>query len=150
MEASDTLEPKGSTRLQLTLPSDTEFIDLLRTATSTFLSRIPGGAELVSRVELPLVEAFVNAVTHAHAGQLELPVEVEIAHDPPYLVAWVRDRGAPFAPPAPDPAERRMAEHGRGLLLIRQMVDQLAIDSRSSGNTITMTWKIPLEESTGP
>jgi anti-sigma regulatory factor (Ser/Thr protein kinase) len=122
------------------LPSDEELVDLIRTAVRTFVGRLPEGDAIAAQVELPVVETFINAVVHAHAGRVELAIEIELVHDPPYLIAHVHDRGSPLDPPGHPPSERTDRE--RSFELIRQMADRFSVASRPSGNTVSLTWKL--------
>lgn len=79
---------------------------------------------------IAVVEAFTNAVRHAHRDQpLETPICLEAVLDGDVLTLKVCDRGAPFdlehyfrhLPPS-----STEAEGGRGLRLIRDIADQLS------------------------
>lgn len=79
---------------------------------------------------IAIVEAFTNAVRHAHREQPpETLIHLEAALDGNVLVLEICDRGAPFdleqylrhLPPTSTDAEG-----GRGLRLIRDIADQLS------------------------
>lgn len=79
---------------------------------------------------IAIVEAFTNAVRHAHRDQpKETPIQLEAVLDDSVLILKVCDRGAPFdldqyfrhLPPS-----SIEAEGGRGLRLIRDISDQLS------------------------
>lgn len=79
---------------------------------------------------IAMVEAFTNAVRHAHRDQpLETPISLEASLDDHVLVIQVCDRGDPFD--LEDylqhlPPNSLDAEGGRGLRLIRDIADQLS------------------------
>lgn len=90
---------------------------------------------------IAIVEAFTNAVRHAHKGQpQETPICLEASLDGDVLILRVCDRGAPFdlenyfrhLPPS-----SLEAEGGRGLRLIRDIADQLSYRRHGdSGNCL--------------
>jgi serine/threonine-protein kinase RsbW len=95
----------------------------------------------VARGELSLAvtEAVSNAVRYGSpagdADTVELSVEVE----DPRLIVTVRDHGGPFTPPAPSlPDPALFAEHGRGLYLMQQLMDDVQF-SRNGGTVVRMT-----------
>jgi anti-anti-sigma factor len=95
-----------------------------------------------SHVELAIHEAVVNAVVHGNRGRRELPVEVSLGSDGPdggvALVATVRDHGGGFDPASlPDPldARRRLASSGRGILLMRALMDTVEHSPHPQGGT---------------
>jgi len=79
---------------------------------------------------IAVVEAFTNAVRHAHHGQpRETPVYLEAVVEGDVLIIDICDRGAPFdleqyLRHLPSPSAD--AEGGRGLRLIRDIADQLS------------------------
>ncbi len=79
---------------------------------------------------IAMVEAFTNAVRHAHRDQpKDTPIVLEAVLDGNVLILKVCDRGAPFdlenyfrhLPPS-----SIEAEGGRGLRLMRDIADQLS------------------------
>jgi anti-sigma regulatory factor (Ser/Thr protein kinase) len=66
-------------------------------------------------------------------------VEMCVMQEGPRLIITVRDHGQPFTPPTPtlpDPAA--FAEHGRGLFLMQQLMDDVRF-SRDDGTVVRMT-----------
>ena len=93
-------------------------------------------------IELAIHEAVVNAVVHGNRGRRELPVEVTLGSDDHgdgiALVATVRDRGDGFdLASLPDPldARRRLASSGRGILLMRALMDTVEHSTHPLGGT---------------
>jgi serine/threonine-protein kinase RsbW len=97
----------------------------------------PRAARFVIRVVL--CEALANAILYGNCLDPEKRVEVCVQVDDETLQLDVRDEGSGFDPSAvPDPTghERRELERGRGLYLIRQLVDEVRFNDR--GNAICM------------
>ncbi len=86
---------------------------------------------------IAIVEAFTNAVRHAHQGlPQETPIHLEALLDGETLVMEICDRGQPFDLDhylSDLPPSSRDAEGGRGLRLIRDIADQVTY--RRQGDT---------------
>ena len=81
------------------------------------------------RIEVAVREALANAIEHGNSGDARRPVRVAAQVDGGVLEVTVVDDGAGFDPSAvPDPRahEHRLAPRGRGLLLMRSLVDEVA------------------------
>ena len=87
--------------------------------------------QIWSQCRLALVEAFTNAVRHAHRDMSpDIPVELEVLLFSGYLEMRIWDCGAPFdlekrlkALPEMVDCDR---ENGRGLLIMRNIADRLS------------------------
>lgn len=97
-------------------------------------------ASSIEDISLAIHEATVNAVVHGNRRQRELPVEVSLHRGPggDALVATVRDRGDGFdLALRPDPLEEvwRLASSGRGILLMRALMDEVEHSTHPQGGT---------------
>jgi serine/threonine-protein kinase RsbW len=90
-------------------------------------------------ISLAVTEAVSNAIRHGSpAGEADT-VELGVQVEDPRLIITIRDHGGPFTPPKPslpDPAD--FAEHGRGLFLMQQLMDEVQF-SRDDGTLVRMT-----------
>jgi len=81
-------------------------------------------------------EACANAAEHAYRGSEPGPMSVRAAVDADgMLTVTVHDDGT-WRPPDRDPGDR-----GRGLLIMRQLVDGVSLDDRD-GTTVTLTVRL--------
>ena len=94
-------------------------------------------------ISLAVTEAVSNAIRHGspagEADQVELGATMEGSQ----LVVTVHDHGPPFQPsppPLPDPAT--FADHGRGLFLMEQLMDEVQFD-HDDGTVVRMSKKLP-------
>ena len=82
-------------------------------------------------------EACANAAEHAYRGSEPGPMSVSATVDVDgLLTVTIRDEGT-WRPPDRDPGDR-----GRGLLIMRQLVDTVTLDERDRGTTITLTLRL--------
>jgi serine/threonine-protein kinase RsbW len=118
-----------STPVSLTLPSSPEYVLLARLVVAQ-VGRLAGfGPEDVYDLKLAVTEAATNVIRHAAVENYEvqyrmLPRAVEIT---------VTDVGGGFN--VADLAREPDAQGGFGLAVIRDLVDELALDTAKGGGT---------------
>ena len=90
-------------------------------------------------LRVALAEALSNAIIYGNAQDPAKVVEVDVRVRSRRFEIRVRDEGGGFDPDAvPDPTtpEHLLDENGRGLFLIRKLVDDVSFNER--GNAICM------------
>lgn len=90
-------------------------------------------------VQLAVEEAVVNAITHGNHQSPEKTVEVELHVSRARTSLRILDQGCGFCPDAlPDPTEDENLEspHGRGVMLIKEMMDE--VNYNACGNQVIM------------
>ena len=110
------------------------------------------GEEESYTIVLCVVEAVNNAIEHGYAG---LPGKIEIECYPQngYLQVKIMDRGKPMEPNRLAKASdavfdiqgtsiENIPERGRGLALIKKIMDEAAYETKEGKNTITMIKKL--------
>jgi len=128
--------------LSLELASD---LELIGEAVELLADHCPPGILSPRRIPFHpravLAEALANAITYGNGGDREKHVHVRVVAAPADAVrVWVEDDGEGFDPRAvPDPTtpEHLSAEAGRGLFVIRHLVD--ALDFNEKGNLVCLT-----------
>ncbi|HEY3295844.1 MAG TPA: ATP-binding protein [bacterium] len=92
-----------------------------------------------------VTEAAGNAITHAHHERPDLFVEIRFEQFPDSLRVVVRDHGPGFdVEKVPDPTlpENLMKASGRGLHVIRMLMDGVEVKRLPDGMCIAMTKKL--------
>lgn len=100
----------------------------------------PRAARFVVRVAL--CEALANAIQYGNRLDPDKRVDVTVQVDDDALQVFVCDEGEGFDPGIiPDPTDpgRVSLDNGRGLFLIRQLMDEVSFNAR--GNSICMTMR---------
>ena len=90
-------------------------------------------------LRVALGEALVNAILHGNHGDPTKQVAVRVVCGQQAIEMEVRDEGDGFDPDAvPDPTtpERRTRPGGRGIFLVRQLVDEVRFNAK--GNAICL------------
>ena len=95
--------------------------------------------------EVALVEAFTNAVRHAHQNLPQTtPIDLEVKLCPSFLEMRIWDRGQPFDIQAKlrtseQEASSMEKEGGRGLQFIKKLTDELQyLNLPNEGNCLVM------------
>ncbi len=133
-------EPQSTETLQIS----SSFAELERVDAVTERIAQDMGFSDSARTDLAIcvTEAVNNAIVHAHKDQQELPVDIRFDIYEKFLRVSVRDYGQGFeAGHLPDPTrpENLLKVNGRGIHLIRALMDNVEIRHRSVGMEVIMT-----------
>jgi serine/threonine-protein kinase RsbW len=130
--------------LVLELPTDVRTIEH---AVDYVIGRCPACAEQARRLQLNfrvgLTEALSNAMLYGNSRDPSKSVLVEIAFQLGRIQARVTDQGSGFDPAAvPDPTrpENLTKPCGRGLFLMRKLMDEVWFNDR--GTQVTLVLKL--------
>lgn len=131
---------KEATRFVLQLPSDLRVIEA---AVTYLVERCRAFAFAGTRLNLNfrvgVTEALANAVLYGNGSDPDKHVRVEVSLTPDRVVLDVEDEGAGFDPESvPDPTLPANLDRagGRGLFLIRQLMDEVQYNDR--GNAVRL------------
>ena len=117
--------------LTLALPRDQLSVPVVRSILRHSLLTLGTTEDCVSDIGIALTEACTNVLDHARGSS---EYEVAAGIDGSTCVIQVIDRGAGFDG---DPVERGdAAEDGRGLLLMRALVDKVTFTNRPTEGTV--------------
>ena len=114
--------------------------------------------EEVFALDLAASEAASNSVVHAYQKEPGHLVKVRLSVEPSEIVLTVLDDGWPVPPehrvPTPPPEgpddPALLAESGRGLYLIHQVMDSVAFETRDGSNVLVMKRRRPRAAASAP
>lgn len=116
-------------RLRLRIPSDRKSIRKAVDKVCRVAVRCGCSEDRQADLEIALREALANAIAHGNRSRPGREVFLRCYAGPKAgILVAVRDQGCGFDPDSvPDPraADRKHLEHGRGLLLMRELTDGL-------------------------
>lgn len=119
----------------LCLPRDEASVPVIRRLCKSALDDLGVDPECVSDIELAVTEACTNVLQHAHGPEDDYEVTVEL-NDTDCTIRVI-DSGAGFDPAGKGREEALAgAENGRGIHLIRALVDNVKFISRPEEGTI--------------
>lgn len=128
--------------LDLGIPADFEAMAKVVDTISEVLERRNVPEQKRLEIALALQEALANAIVHGCGNDPSKEVQCRVQSDPHgHIVITVTDPGPGFRPEVvadPNRPENLYADHGRGVYLIRQLMDEVSFERR--GNEIRM-WK---------
>ncbi len=125
---------KLAMKLNVTLPADENLIapTVKRIMEVVRETRCGRGKEYEYEIETSLMESVANAVRHGAKGDATKKVQVVVAcEEPQGLLIIVRDPGEGFDPLAvPDPThgDNIFNDHGRGIYMINQLMDEVKFE----------------------
>ena len=116
-------------KLSITLAGDRNCVDPVVQGIMQLVRQMHCAAGKEEAVQLALNEALANAVVHGAKADPSKLVECEVACDESRgVLIVVRDPGKGFDPtaiPSPVVGDNIYAEHGRGIYLINQLMDEV-------------------------
>ncbi|HKQ60119.1 MAG TPA: ATP-binding protein [Candidatus Polarisedimenticolaceae bacterium] len=134
--------PAG-TSVKLVIPSEVRLVDLVHTAAEKMAELAGFESDDALNLGLAVREAVINAIVHGNRRDAKLKVDVSMTVREGSVEVRVRDRGQGFDPAAtPDPTVEAnlLRTSGRGILLMRAFVDQVAFRrGRDRGMETTLT-----------
>jgi PAS domain S-box-containing protein len=125
--------PIADAQISLTLPAEPGSLAQLRRRLARFLHAT--GADELEQYEITLTicEAAGNAIEHAY-GPGDATYEVDVAFDGGELTATVRDSGSW--------REKRDEHRGRGLSIIEDLMDEVAVERDDAGTLVRMRRRV--------
>jgi len=127
--------------LDLAIPSRLEEMGIVRARLDTALRQLGLDGEARHRIGLAAHEAVANAVIHGNHLDPGRPVQIHLERDGEDLVIRVADQGTGFDPAGvADPLrpENQLRPGGRGLLIMRALMDEVHHMSGATGGAVAI------------
>ena len=121
------------------MPSVPDSRETIERAVTEALERRGCGEDVLFAVRLALEEAVVNAIRHGNKADPNKKIRVDYLLEDTRLEVNIEDEGPGFdleSVPDPTAEENLEADHGRGILLMRVYMDEVAYSER--GNRVTL------------
>ena len=135
-------------QVDIKVPNQTRYLSLIGKIGEDIaneLYRYSGDREtLAYHINLVLTEAMANAIRHANASDPDKVVRIVILFSSDELVIQVHDTGQGFDInniPTPD-SGNILDDRGRGISLIRSLMDSVCYRTLTDGNILEMTKKL--------
>jgi PAS domain S-box-containing protein len=119
-------------RFRIELPTEPEALATMRAVLRRWLQKVEGSEQEIAEVITACGEAATNAIEHAGAGE---PFELSGELDGRHVMIEVRDYGAWRSP--------REGDRGRGLSLMRALMDTVDVVPSPEGTTVRMERTLP-------
>lgn len=92
--------------------------------------------------QIAVSEALINCIVHGNKEDINKSVFVKIEHLKDYLRIYVKDEGNGFEPdniPDPTDVNNLYKESGRGIFIIKSLVDDFKCNSGTGGTEFILT-----------
>ncbi|MGH2729872.1 MAG: ATP-binding SpoIIE family protein phosphatase [Actinomycetota bacterium] len=125
---------------ELVLPNEPARIGEVRAFVGAFLADLRTPIDVSSEVLMAVNEAAANAARHGRREEGRSEVRVRCALAGPNVIVTVADDGPGFDPTSVDSHRLpdRFASGGRGLFLMRELMDAVDFDTSPKGTTVTL------------
>lgn len=131
----------GTDELEISIPSSYDAMEKV----AAMIERAGDQAGISEDDEVDLMisvmEAVNNAIQHGNKEDVSKQVHVKIETEPGMLVCYVRDEGPGFNPErVPDPLspDNLLNPSGRGILMMREFMDQVEFSANEAGTSVRM------------
>ncbi len=130
---------------ELVLPNEPVRVAEIRAFVASFLADVRAPVEVSGEILLATGEAAANAYRHGRKPSGRSEVRVRCSFDRAALSVAVADDGPGFDAARIDSADLpdRFAAGGRGLYLMRELMDEVTVRSSSQGTIVTMKRYLP-------
>ena len=134
----------GEPARELVLPNEPSRVSEVRAFVSSFLADLRAPVDTSTEVLLAVGEAAANANRHGRRPEGRSEIRVYCALEGPSVAITIADDGGGFDPGSVDDSvlPDKFASGGRGLFLMRELMDEVEIESTDLGTTVTMYRKI--------
>ncbi|HWR82322.1 MAG TPA: ATP-binding protein [Candidatus Deferrimicrobium sp.] len=126
----------------ISIPPNLSFLTAVDDFVESFLERCGAEQSVIADIAISVSELVNNAVAHGSRSAVNRPVVVSISRSDNVITVTVSDPGAGFNPnniddPLSD--ENLLKETGRGIFIVRSLMDTVAVNVTPEGTTVTIT-----------
>ena len=122
----------------ISITSRFENIELVERVVRDLMLNAGLGEEAIQPVIRALWEGVANAIRHGNRGEPDRRVEIEATVSPVMVRILITDHGNGFdvaSVPDPTSAENLLKPSGRGIFIMRQLMDRVEFSRASGGGT---------------
>jgi serine/threonine-protein kinase RsbW len=127
------------------VPSDPEFLSDVDTFLEAVLRGFGADESVIADVAISVSEIVNNAMLHGNRSSSDKAVTIRIQHANGSVEISVSDQGSGFNPDTIDDPlaeENLLKEVGRGIFIVRSLMDSVNIEATGKGTTITISKEI--------
>ncbi|MFQ6092853.1 MAG: ATP-binding protein [bacterium] len=127
---------------EMTIPSDLKWMPKVVTKVERVVQEVGFDEEAGDFLAIAATEAVNNAILHGNKEDARKKVRIRFERGADRLTIYVSDKGGGFDPEATeDPTDPRnlSKRSGRGLFILKALMDEVEISCTSKGTTIKMT-----------
>ena len=137
-------------KFKITFPSQIKYLEKIEQITSAITSELEFAESVKDDLSIAVTELFNNALHHGNKGDETKHITITFRIVNQCLQISVQDQGNGFRPEKlrdPLAPENIYEASGRGLFLVKQLVDDLRFNITNKGSEIIIIKKLPDFES---
>ncbi len=126
-------------KVHVEVESRLENVELVQIAIESSLAELQLSEDDAHQIGVAIREAVANAIEHGNQGDVSKLVQVELGVDNGDLLIRVHDQGVGFdenGVPNPLEPENLLRRNGRGILLMKQYMDQIEYTFQPDSGTV--------------
>lgn len=126
----------------ISIPSNAEYLNDVDVFVEGLLRGFGVSESIVADIAISVSELVNNAINHGNKGQDGKQVSVRTVHKEGEVCITVTDKGNGFDPStiaSPIADENLLKDVGRGLFIVKSLMDKLDIKPTSEGTTVSIT-----------
>jgi len=126
---------------KVTFESNVKHLEKVETLTSTIADEAGFDESSSDDLSIAITELFNNAIHHGNRGDSSKQVTLAFELHPKYLTISVMDEGDGFSPDSiknPLAPENLLAESGRGIYLVKMLMDDIDFNITETGSEIVI------------
>lgn len=138
------MSSKSKKTYEMEIPSIPEKIQEVERLAEKVAGELGFGQDEQDSLAIAVTEAVNNAIQHGNKGDRRKKVRVRFEISDNSVIVRVADQGAGFDPEAlsdPLTPENLLKESGRGIFILRTLMDEVSFSFSDSGSEITMVKK---------
>ena len=138
---------KDDAKKEFQVPSDLSEVQKVSSKVLSILKPLDLSEGALFDIRLCFEEALINAIKYGNGSKKSLPVQISVAYNDEELRISIEDQGKGFDPrklTSCTEGENLMKGGGRGVYLIRQLMDRAEYNTR--GNRIVMVKSLKKEK----
>jgi len=144
MEKTNSLLENGT--YTISFLSSTEYLDEVEAVTVKISNELKFDSSSADDLSISVTEMFNNAVEHGNKNDPNKTVTLTYTRTESHLIISIRDEGSGFAPEKikdPLAPENLLAENGRGIYLVKNLMDNMIFNISELGTEILLYKKLP-------
>ena len=126
----------------ITIPSDQQFLSDVDLFVEDMLRTFGADESVIADIAISVSELVNNAIFHGNKASREKEVAVTCERSNSVVRIKVRDHGRGFDPrsiESPVSDENLLKEVGRGIFIVKSLMDSVAIEPSETGTTVVIT-----------
>ena len=138
---ADMAEPHPLLPVSLACGTDLRFIDLIQVVGGELLKHMSFTKEDSEKIWLAIQEGIANAMRHGNKLDTSKTVSVKFIPSSDKIEIQIKDQGPGIdleAIPNPNLPENILRPYGRGVYLMKQIMDSVDMDIAGSGSTLIL------------